>query len=327
MPTIGRKDLPVNKGRFNVDMIRYDYYRDATVALEAFKAGQLRHPPENSSKTWATGYDSPALRDGLIKKEVIPNQLPSAMQGFGFNLRRPLFQDPLVRQALGYAFDFEWSNKNLFYGAYTRTRSYFDNSELAATGVPQGDELKILEPFRGQIPDEVFTKEYDPPKYDDTFTIRDGLRDALALLKQAGWSFKGEQLVNDKTGQPFQFEILNDDPQIERVTLPLDPEPEAARHHRDAAHGRCLAIPAADEQFRLRHDRRRHPAIAVAGQRAARVLRLAPRPTSRAARTCSASRARSSTQLIEELIAAPTRAEPRRPCTARSIACCNGATT
>jgi len=215
------KDLPTNKGRFNVDVIRYDYYRDSTVALEAFKAGAYDIRRENSSKSWATGYDGPALRDGLIKKIVIPNRNPAAMQGFIYNLRRPLFQDPLVRQALIYAFDFEWSNANLFYGAYTRTRSYYDNSELAATGVPQGDELKILEPFRGQIPDEVFTKEYDPPKYDDKFTMRDGLRQALTLLKQAGWTFKGEQLVNDKTGQPFQFEFLNDDPQIERVALPF----------------------------------------------------------------------------------------------------------
>jgi len=215
------QDLPVNKGRFNVDVIRYDYYRDATVALEAFKAGDYDVRQENSSKAWATGYDGPALRDGLIKKEAIPNQNPSPMQGFGYNLRRPLFQDPLVRQALAYAFDFEWSNKNLFFGAYTHTRSYFDNSELAATGVPQGDELKILEPFRGQIPDAVFAKQYDPPTYTDTFTIRDGLREALALLKQAGWSFKGEQLVNDKTGEPFKFEIMNDDPQMERVALPF----------------------------------------------------------------------------------------------------------
>jgi microcin C transport system substrate-binding protein len=153
------KDLPVNKGRFNVDVIRYDYYRDATVALEAFKAGNYDIRRENSSKAWATGYDGPALRNGLIKKDVIPNQNPTPMQGFGYNLRRPLFQDPLVRQALAYAFDFEWSNTNLFYGAYTRTRSYYDNSELAATGVPQGGELKLLDPFRGQIPDDVFTKE------------------------------------------------------------------------------------------------------------------------------------------------------------------------
>jgi microcin C transport system substrate-binding protein len=215
------KDLPVNKGRFNVDVIRYDYYRDATVALEAFKAGQYDIRRENSSKNWNVGYDGPALRDGLIKKEVIPNQLPSGMQGFAYNLRKPLFQDAKVRQALAYAFDFEWSNTNLFYGAYTRTRSYYDNSELAATGVPQGDELKLLEPFRGQIPDAVFAKQYDPPKYADQFTIRDGLRQALALLKDSGWSFKGETLVNDKTGEPFQFEILNDDPQMERVTLPF----------------------------------------------------------------------------------------------------------
>jgi microcin C transport system substrate-binding protein len=215
------QDLPVNKGRFNVATIRYDYYRDATVALEAFKAGAYDIRQENSSKAWATGYDGPALRDRLITKVVIPNQNPTAMQGFGYNLRRPLFQDPLVRQALAYAFDFEWSNANLFYGAYTRTRSYFDNSELAATGTPQGDELKILEPFRGQIPDDVFTKEYDPPKYTDSFTLRAGLREALTLLKQAGWSFKGEQLVNDKTGQPFTFEILDFDPQMERVVLPF----------------------------------------------------------------------------------------------------------
>jgi microcin C transport system substrate-binding protein len=215
------KDLPVNKGRFNVDAIRYDYYRDSTVALEAFKAGQYDIRRENSAKYWATGYDGPALRDGLIKKEVLPDNNPVAMQGFAYNLRRPLFQDPLVRQALIYAFDFEWSNKNLFYGSYSRTRSYFDNSELAATGVPQGDELKLLEPFRDQIPDDVFTKAYDLPKYDGSGGIRDGLKQAVALLKQAGWSFKGEQLVNEKTGQPFQFEFLNDDPQIERVALPF----------------------------------------------------------------------------------------------------------
>jgi len=214
-------DLPVNKGRYNVDVIRYDYYRDTTIALEAFKAGQYDVRSEISSKNWATGYDSPALRAGLIKKEEIPNELPSGMQGFGYNLRRPLFQDPRVREALAYAFDFEWSNKELFYGAYTRTRSYFDNSELAATGVPQGEELKILEKFRGRIPDAVFTTEYDPPKYDGSGNIRDGLRAALKLLKEAGWTFKGEKLVNDETGQPFEFEILLVQPEFERIVLPF----------------------------------------------------------------------------------------------------------
>src|SRR5437773_5148460 len=213
-------DLPVRKGRANIDLIRYDYYRDGTIALEAFKAGQYDVRLENQAKAWATGYDSPAMREGLIKKEEIPNQLPSGMQGFGYNLRRPLFQDPRVRQALAYAFDFEWSNKNLFYGAYKRTRSYFDNSELAATGVPQGEELQILEKFRGQIPERVFTTEYDPPKYDGSGNIRDGVRAALKLLKEAGWTFKGEKLVNDETGQPFEFEIRLDNPQFERIVLP-----------------------------------------------------------------------------------------------------------
>ncbi len=214
-------DLPVNKGRYNVDTIRYDYYRDATIALEAFKAGQYDVRQENSSKDWATGYDCPALRAGLIKKEQIPNELPSGMQGFGYNLRRPIFQDWRVRKALAYAFDFEWSNKNLFYGAYQRTRSYFDNSELAATGVPKGQELEILDKFRGQIPDAVFTTEYDPPKYDGSGNIRSGLEKALKLLMAAGWTFKGEQLVNAKTGQPFTFEILLDNPQFERIVLPF----------------------------------------------------------------------------------------------------------
>ena len=221
VPDYWAANLPVDKGRFNVDTIRYDYYRDATVALEAFKAGQYDLRLENSSKDWATGYDGPALRAGSIKKEAVPNQLPSGMQGFGYNLRRPIFQDPRVREALAYAFDFEWSNKSLFYGAYTRTRSYFDNSELAATGVPKGEELKILEPFRGQLPDAVFTTEYDPPKYDGSGNIRKGLRKALGLLKEAGWSFKDQKLVNDKTGQPFEFEILLDNPQFERIVLPF----------------------------------------------------------------------------------------------------------
>jgi microcin C transport system substrate-binding protein len=215
------RDLPVNKGRYNFDTIRYDYYRDATVALEAFKAGQYDLRIENTAKDWATGYDCPALRAGLIKKVLIPNQLPSGMQGFGFNLRRPIFQDPRVREALAYAFDFEWSNKNLFYGAYTRTRSYFDNSELAATDLPTGEELKILDQFRGQIRAAVFTKEYDPPKYDGSGDIRAGLLKALKLLEEAGWTFNGGRLVNAKTGQPFEFEFLLDNPQFERIVLPM----------------------------------------------------------------------------------------------------------
>jgi microcin C transport system substrate-binding protein len=215
------KDLPVNKGRYNFDTIRYDYYRDATVALEAFKAGQYDLRIENAAKAWATGYDGPALRAGLIKKAMIPNELPSGMQGFGFNLRRPIFQDPRVRQALIYAFDFDWSNKNLFYGAYRRTRSYFDNSELAAQGLPRGEELAILEKYRGHVPDAVFAKAYEPPTYDGSGEIRGGLVRALQLLGEAGWTFKDGRLVNTKTGEPFAFEILLDNPQFERIVLPI----------------------------------------------------------------------------------------------------------
>lgn len=221
VPNYWAADVPVRKGQDNIDVIRFDYYRDSTIALEALKAGQYDIRIENSSKAWATAYDSPAVRQGLLKKEQIPNELPSGMQGFGYNLRRPIFQDPRVREALAYAFDFEWSNKNLFFGAYKRTRSYFDNSELAATGTPQGEELKILEPFRGKVPDEVFTKEYDPPKYDGSGNIRDGLREAIKLLKAAGWGFKNEKLANDKSGEGFSFEILLVQPEFERIVLPM----------------------------------------------------------------------------------------------------------
>ena len=274
VPDYWAANLPVDKGRFNVDTIRYDYYRDATVALEAFKAGQYDLRLENSSKDWATGYDGPALRAGSIKKEAIPNQLPSGMQGFGYNLRRPIFQDPRVREALAYAFDFEWSNKSLFYGAYTRTRSYFDNSELAATGVPKGEELKILEPFRGQLPDAVFTTEYDPPKYDGSGNIREGLRKALELLKEAGWSFKDEKLVNDKTGQPFEFEFLLDNPQFERIVLPF-----ADNLKRMGITARVRTVDTAQYQRRMETFDFDMTVVLfgeslVAGQRAARIFRV-----------------------------------------------------
>jgi microcin C transport system substrate-binding protein len=216
------KDLPVSRGRNNFDVIRYDYYRDQTVALEAFKAGQFDIRLENVAKNWAIGYESPALKDGLIKKAEIPNKLPQGMQGFGFNTRpnHPLFGDARVREALGYLFDFEWTNKTLFYGAYTRTKSYFSNSDLASSGLPSADELKILDKYKGQIPDEVFTKAYEPPKTDGSGNIRDNMREALRLLKAAGWSVKGEKLVNDK-GEPFEFEFLVAQPEFERIILPF----------------------------------------------------------------------------------------------------------
>jgi len=158
--------LPINIGQSNWDTVRYDYYRDSTVALEAFKAGQYDSRLESSAKNWATAYDTPALRDGRMKKVELPNDNPVGMQAFVFNTRRDVFKDRRVREALGYAFDFEWTNKTIFYGQYTRTKSYFENSELASTGLPNPDELKVLEKYRGRIPDEVFTKEYQPPSTD-----------------------------------------------------------------------------------------------------------------------------------------------------------------
>jgi microcin C transport system substrate-binding protein len=217
------RDLPVNVGRHNFDVERYDYYRDDTVSLEALKAGEYDLRLEMSAKAWATAYDVPPVRDGLLKKEEIKNDRPAGMQSYAFNLRRPLFQDRRVRQALGYPFDFEWSDRTLFYGQYTRTRSYFANSELASAGLPQGQELAVLDPYRGKVPDEVFSKEFEPPATDGSGNIRDNLRQASELLKAAGWEIdpKSKMLVNKATGQPFEFEILLFEPLFERVTLPF----------------------------------------------------------------------------------------------------------
>jgi microcin C transport system substrate-binding protein len=213
-------DLPINRGRFNFDKITYDYYRDSTVALEAFFAGRYDFRAENVAKNWALAYKTPAVQSGQIKKEEIKNGLPSGMQGFIFNTRRDMFNDRRVREALNYAFDFEWSNKNMAYGAYTRTQSYFANSELAATGLPSADELKILEPLRGKIPDEIFAKEFKLPTTDGSGDNRDNLRKAAELLDQAGWTLKDGKRVNAQ-GQALTFEIIDAEPVFERWVQPF----------------------------------------------------------------------------------------------------------
>jgi microcin C transport system substrate-binding protein len=212
--------LPVKVGTDNFETIRYDYYRDVNVALEALKAGQYDLRLENVAKNWATAYTGPAIAQGFLKKEEIKHELPTGMQAFVFNTRRPIFQDVRVRRALGYAWDFEWTNKNLFYGAYTRTKSYFSNSELASSGLPGPDELAVLEPLRGKVPEEVFTKEYAPPVTDGSGNNREGAREALRLLGEAGWTVKGGKLVNAR-GEPLAFEILIDEPTWERIVLPF----------------------------------------------------------------------------------------------------------
>jgi microcin C transport system substrate-binding protein len=214
------KDLPIRKGRNNFDTLRYDYYRDATVAIEAFKAGEYDFRAENASKAWATGYDSPALQAGLFKKVEIKNELPTGMQGLAFNLRKDIFKDRHVREALGYAFDFEWTNQNLFYGQYARTKSYFSNSELASSGLPSPDELKILEPLKDEIPPEVFTQEFKPPTTDGSGNNRANLQKAQQILKAAGWSVKDGMLQNDQTRKHMAFEILLSSPDFERIMLP-----------------------------------------------------------------------------------------------------------
>ncbi len=214
------KDLPVKKGQNNFDRIRYDYYHNDTAIRIALKAGEIDLRFENQAKAWALDYDVPAVRKGWLKKEAIRHFSPTGMQAFVFNTRREIFKDRRVRRALAYAFDFEWTNKNLFSGQYTRTESYFSNSELAATGLPQGEELEILERYRGRIPDEVFTRLYEAPSTDGSGWPRENLREAFALLEEAGWVVENMRLVNVHTGRPFEFEFLLVSPAFERIVLP-----------------------------------------------------------------------------------------------------------
>jgi microcin C transport system substrate-binding protein len=215
------KDKPVNKGRFNYKELSYDYYRDMTVSLQAFKAGEYDFRQEVNSKDWAVSYTGPAFDEGMVMQEEIPHENPAGMQAFAFNTRKSIFKDPKVRWALNHAFDFEWSNKNLFYGQYTRSESFFANSEMASRGLPSEEELKILNKYKGKIPEEVFTKEYKTPKTDGSGNLRNNLRTALKILKEAGWSVKEGKLTNTKSGEVMAFEMLLLQPEFERVVLPM----------------------------------------------------------------------------------------------------------
>lgn len=220
VPDWWAKDLWMNRGRNNFDVMRYEYYRDAEVVFEAFKAGETDIRRENSGRNWMTRYDIPAIKDGRILRDEIPHELPQPMQGFIFNLRRNMFKDRKVREAIGLMYDFEWQNKNLSYGFYKRTRSYFGNSELEAKGLPSAEELKILEPLRSKIPDEVFTAEYNPPVTDGSGNIREQARKAIGLLKGAGWEIKDGKMT-DKAGKKLAFELLLNEAGFERMALPF----------------------------------------------------------------------------------------------------------
>jgi len=213
--------LPVKRGRNNFDVIQYDYYRDRTVALEAFKAGEYDLRQEFVSKFWATAYDSPAVAAGLIRKQEFRHKRPAGMQALVFNTRRAIFRDRRVREAVGYAFNFEWTNEALFYNAYRRTRSYFANSVFSADNLPGADELKVLEPFRDRVPKEVFTKVYQPPVAKGKEGIRANLIRGLEIMREAGWVVRDGVLVNERTGRPFRFEILLNNPSFERIMGPF----------------------------------------------------------------------------------------------------------
>jgi microcin C transport system substrate-binding protein len=212
-------DLNVNIGRNNFDEMRYEYFRDGTVALEAFKGDQVDWRTENSAKNWATAYDFPAANEKRVLLEEFPNRSSGVMQGFALNIRRDKFKDARVRRALNYAFDFEEINKQLFFGQYQRINSYFFGTELASSGLPEGRELEILETVRADVPPDVFAKPYTNPVGGSSENTRENLREALKLLREAGYEVRERKLVNAKTGAPFEIELLGADPNSERVSL------------------------------------------------------------------------------------------------------------
>jgi microcin C transport system substrate-binding protein len=207
-------DLAVNRGSYNFDTVRYEFYRDRDVAFEGFSGKSYLYREEFTARIWATRYDFPAVKDGRVKRETLPDETPSGGQGWFFNTRRDKFRDPRVREALGNAFDFEWTNKTVMYGAYARTCSPFQNSDMVAVGPPSPEELKLLEPFRGQVPDEVFGEPYVPPVSDGSGQDRTLLRKAVQLLNDAGCVVKdGKRLLPN--GESFTVEFLLDEPSFQ----------------------------------------------------------------------------------------------------------------
>jgi microcin C transport system substrate-binding protein len=220
------KDLGVNVGRDNFDEMRFEYFRDATVAIEAFKADHVDWRTENSAKNWATAYDFPAVRDKRVVLEKFPQRNRGIMQAFTFNTRRDKFKDARLRRAFNFAYDFEEMNKQIFFGQYKRINSYFDGTELACSGVPQGQELEILEKVREQVPPEVFTTPYTNPVGGTPENVRANLREATRLLKEAGYEIRNQKLVNAKSGEAMSVEILTEDPAAERFILFYKPSLE-----------------------------------------------------------------------------------------------------
>jgi microcin C transport system substrate-binding protein len=213
-------DLPASRGHFNFDVVRLEFYRDRDVAFEGFSGKNYLYREEFTSRIWATRYDFPAIKDGRVKREVVPDQAPAGAQGWFMNTRRKQFRDPRVREAIGCAFDFEWTNKTVMYGAYARTISPFQNSDMVATGLPSPEELKLLEPFRGKVPDEVFGEPFVPPVSDGSGQDRALLRKATQLLNDAGCKIKdGKRMLPD--GDAFRIEFLLDEPTFQPHHAPF----------------------------------------------------------------------------------------------------------
>lgn len=219
VPDYWARALPTAKGLDNFGTIHTEYFRDATVALQAFKAGQIDYRRENISKVWASEYDFPAEKKGLVKKRAFPSHLPTGMQCFVMNTRRPVFADRRVRHAMTEVFDFQWENKNLFYNLYTRTTSFFSNSACASSGLPGPAELKLLEPYRDKLPPELFTRPFTLPVTDGSGNNREGYVRALKLMEAAGYRIDKRKML-DPSGKQMSFEILLDEPTFERVALP-----------------------------------------------------------------------------------------------------------
>jgi microcin C transport system substrate-binding protein len=213
--------LPVNVGQNNFDSIRYDMYRDETVELQAFLAGEFDFREENIARVWASGYEGAALREGRIRKERIENKVPQGMQGFAFNTRRGKFADVRVREAIGLTLDFEWMNKSLFYGAYKRNKNYFLNTPYASEGLPDPQELALLEPFRAELPPGLFTQGFALPVTDGSGNNRPQLIRADRLLNDAGWIIRDGRRVNEKTNEPLTVEFLFQTPIYEKVASPM----------------------------------------------------------------------------------------------------------
>ena len=220
VPDYWAKDLPVNVGQNNFDRIRYDYFGERAVGFEAFKAGTVNLHESSTASEWATGYDFPAVRDGRVIKMEIPDKRSPGFQGFFFNLRRQVFKDPRVREALGLCLDFEWSNRNLFYGAYKRLVTYFENTPMKAEGLPSAEELAILEPLRDKVPAAVFGEPFLPPVSDGSGQDRALLQRANNLLKEAGCRREGKQLLLPD-GTPLAFEFLEVTTAFEKVAQPM----------------------------------------------------------------------------------------------------------